>query len=110
MSVLEFDNYPTVTLSRPQINAYRNLHTTRLNQTHTRTFIPRYLEQTSFIDITGVAAYTYKGVTGGWKETMIPPTSFNLYYYVDPMNTDTPTNDLTWSLQMTAHIECKNVR
>jgi len=109
MSILDRDNYPTSTFSRAQMQQYRSLKRTRLSQSHSRVFTPSAVQQITTIDVTGSTFNSVKPIYG-FFDVANPPTMSNMWVYIDYPDVDAPTDELSYDLEMTCHITCKNVR
>jgi len=88
---------------------YRSMRSTRFNRSHTRSFVPSATQQISVYDATGATTTSIKPVYG-WFDVASPVNMTNLWFYSDPLDSDTPTDDLNYDLEITAHIAFKNVR
>lgn len=108
-TLLDFDSPGTVAFSRGQVQQYRNMRRTSLRRVHSRTWHPKALSQQTVLDSNGVAGTIYRPIDG-WFDMTQPPQFTNLYYYIDPMNPDTPVDALMFNAEITAHVVCKNVR
>lgn len=106
---LDFDSLPGTALTRSAIQQYRNMRKTSFARIHRRTWKPKALGIQYYVDSSGVTSASNKGV-GGWIDLAMPMPMTNLYYYIDPMNPDTPTDQLIWNIDYTLHVACKNVR
>lgn len=82
---------------------------TALNRVHSRTWHPKALGAQYVYDNTGTQVLTYKSVDG-WFDLATPPQMINLYTYIDPLLASTPTNQIDYNVEITAHVTCKNVR
>lgn len=108
-TVLDFDSPPSLSLNRGAVYQYRNMRRTQLSRSHSRTFVPKYLVAQNYIDSSGTTQVTYRPGSG-FMDTASPPVMYNLYYYIDPMLADTPTDNLFYNVEITCHITAKNVR
>lgn len=82
---------------------------TAINRVHSRTWHPKALGAQYVYDATGTQITTFKPVDG-WFDMATPPPMINLYVYCDPMLNTAPIDFLTYNVEMTAHVTCKNVR
>lgn len=108
-TILDFDSTTNSTATRSAILQYRNMRRTTLGRIHRRVFKPKVTGIQYYYDSSGASAQTLRGVSG-WFDMASPATMSNLYYYVDPMQSDTPTDGLTYNVDFTVHVVCRNVR
>lgn len=108
-TILDWDSPTSTVATRSTILQYRNMRRTTLGRVHRRVYKPKVLGIQYYYDSSGSSAQNLRGVTG-WFDIAQPATMSNLYYYVDPMQTDAPTNDISYNVDFTVHLVCKNVR
>lgn len=108
-TILDFDSPTSTTATRSQVLEYRNMRRTTLGRIHRRVYKPKVLGIQYYYDSSGFSAQNLRPVTG-WFDIANPATMTNLYYYVDPMQSDAPTDGLTYNVDFTVHLACKNVR
>jgi len=105
---LDYDSLANTLFSRQSIQEYRNCKTTRLTQTHTRTFKPSAVSSIDTISATGGTAVNLLK-RGGWFDMANPIDTYNMRYYLD-LPSELPTTDLLYDIHVTMSISCKNVR
>lgn len=108
-SILDYDSAPGSTFSRSDIQQYRNVHFTRLYQTHARTFKPCAIESVNILDYSGATSNTYIK-RGGWFDCSDPADTYNFRYYIDPVSLPALVTSFDYDIDMVIGISCKNVR
>lgn len=109
-SVLDFDSPFSTTLSRSEMQQYRNCRTSRITSTHTRYFKPCAVQQVATLNNGGTQ--TLNNVKrSGWFDIATPLDTFNMRVWVDQL-TANPTGDpeLSFDIDYEVNISCKNVR
>lgn len=105
---LDYDSYANTLFTRGSIQEYRNCKTTRLTQSHTRTFKPYALTDINTVATTGVNVSSLLK-RGGWFDMASPVDTFNLRYYFDTP-TELPTDNIMYDIGFVMSVSCKNVR
>lgn len=88
---------------------YRNIHATRIYQTHTRVFKPYAVEAVAILDSAGVASDSWIK-RGGWFDFASPVDTFNLRYFIDSTSLPSGVNAVYYDIDVVIGITCKNVR
>ena len=108
-SVLDYDSAPGSTFTRAAMQQYRNVHVTRLYQTHTRTYKPCAIQAVSILGISGAPIVT-NIKRSGWFDFATPVDTYNFRYYLDPVVFPAGVTDVEYDIDMVIGISCRNVR